>query len=420
MKKLLLSIFAIAAITAALFLFTGCGKGGNTPAPEVTTLRIQSINITHGPYGTSVAITGTGFKTAITDNQVFFNGKAGNVTAASATQLVAAVPVGAGTGAVTVSVSGSGAAVTGPVFTYEYIAMVSTLKTADGNPANFTPGVWGIALDATGNIFVSNIGGYIRQLTPAGVLSVFAGHGTIGGDGQGTAAGFNYAAGMKFDKTGNLYVADGNAIRKISATGAVTTFYANATANFTDLAFDAAGNIYATDFDNNKLIKINPAGVVASVIGTGRAGSQIGSAVVAEFNHPVGITMNTDGNFYVVDSGSNMIRMVTPAGVVGAFAGNGVRGLVNGHGSGAGFNNPTGIAADSEGNLYIGDFDNHVVRKITPDRMVSTYAGTGIGGSVDGPAWGATFEVPQCIAVDASNNVYVADGAGHVRKIFLQ
>ncbi|NIJ55513.1 NHL repeat-containing protein [Dyadobacter arcticus] len=170
------------------------------------------------------------------------------------------------------------------------------------------------------------------------------------------------------------------------------------------LTSDAAGNIYVADGGNNRVRKITPAGIVTTVAGDGTIGSRNGPGENAQFNYPHGLVVDKAGNIYVADAGNNMIRKITPDGVVSTFAGSGVEGLKNGIGAAAAFSFPADIILDPQGNFYISDGSNRCIRKITPDGFVSTFA-TGFG-------------FPEGLEMDKAGNIYVADAGGFViRKI---
>jgi hypothetical protein len=252
MKRFIL----IYPITAFLLisLISSCSKSNPKPQNNTPALAVSSLSVTSGPYNTSVIITGTGFSATQADNRVFFNNKAATVTAATTTQLTATVPLGAGTGNITVSVK-NGTPVTGPVFTYQLSAIVTTVAGSaqsgstegKGSAASFT-GLWGIALDPSGNLFVTDYE-MLRKITSDGTVSFVAGNSSLspGKDGQGAASSFEQPSSVVSDASGNLYVADIQAIRKVTPAGIVTTVagsrYNNGLADFTGVVLDAAGNI---------------------------------------------------------------------------------------------------------------------------------------------------------------------------------
>jgi sugar lactone lactonase YvrE len=252
----------------------------------------------------------------------------------------------------------------------------------------------GVAVDSTGNVYVADqFNSTIRKVTPAGIVTTLAGTpGRPGsGDGAGPAVRFNFPTGVAVDSAGNVYVADqlNNTIRKITTDGVVTTLAGTlaggsadgtgAAASFsfpTDVAVDGAGNVYVADQFNNTLRKVTAAGVVTTLAGTaGMSGTADGTGPAARFNSPTGVAVDSTGNVYVADQNNYTLRKVTAAGVVTTLAGTaGMFGTADGTGPAARFDFPTGVAADSAGNVYVADKDT--LRKVTPAGVVTTLAGT--------------------------------------------
>ena len=162
-------------------------------------------------------------------------------------------------------------------------------------------------------------------------------------------------------------------------------------------------------------------GVITTLAGsTGQKGSANGTGSGATFAYPYGVAVSSSGQVYIADSGNNTIRVATPGGSVATFAGTaGIAGSTDGQGTGATFNNPTGVAVDSSGNVFVADSGNSVIRRISPGGTVTTFAGVaGSTGTSDGTGTAARFNSPSGVAVDAQNNVYVADTRNNtVRKI---
>lgn len=182
---------------------------------------------------------------------------------------------------------------------------------------------------------------------------------------------------------------------------------------------DTAGNVYVADTGNHVIRKISPSGVVTTLAGTpGVPGATEGLSASARFNSPSGVAVDLQGNVYVADTGNHTIRIITPSGVVGTFAGlAGNLGSADGAGSNARFQFPSAIVSDSTGALYVADTLNHTIRKIVAG-TVSTLAGTaGTQGSLDGSGISARFAFPSGIAVDAAFTVYVADTVNHVIRM---
>lgn len=182
-----------------------------------------------------------------------------------------------------------------------------------------------------------------------------------------------------------------------------------------EIAADSSGNIYVADTVNHTIRKITPQGVVSTLAGSsGVSGSANGTGTAASFNSPYGLAVDSAGVVFVADRENHTIRKITPAGVVTTFAGAAtVAGSTDGIGAAARFNNPSALAFDSLGNLFVAEFGNNVIRKILAD------AGTaGTVGSTNGTGTAARFNVPVGIAIDSAGNLYVADGGNSlVRKM---
>jgi sugar lactone lactonase YvrE len=240
----------------------------------------------------------------------------------------------------------------------------------------------GITADAAGNLYIADAdNSRIRKITQAGVVTTIAGNGFfLLGDGPGNNASFNFPQGIATDAAGNLYVADtyNHSIRKITPANIVSTLAGNGTAGFSNgtgsaasfggpfgLTLDAAGNIYVVDRDNHCIRKVTASGVVTTFAGTGLPGAADGALTTATFNFPKAITMDVNGNFYIADAGNNTIRKITTDGIVSTVAGAGIAGNTDGQAATAYFNDPSGLVVDAMGNLYVTDAGNHTIRKIT-------------------------------------------------------
>jgi len=302
------------------------------------------------------------------------------------------------------------------------------------------PSPVGLAINGAGTIYVSDSSNNTIQTVntswQAAALAGTAGQQGVS-DGTGVAALFRQPGGVALDGAGNLYVADtGNSIiRKISSTGVVTTVAGSASnQDFRDgvgtaawfnspaaVALDNAGNLYVADAGNAVIRKIAPDGTVSTVAGaSGAPGSADGTGAAARFNQPSGIAVDSAGNLYVADTFNQTIRKVTPAGVVTTITGlAGISGSTDGNGTNALFNQPRGLAIDASGSIYVADTANSAIRKVTSAGVVTTIAGLStVAGLKDGTGIDAWLNQPRDVKIDAAGNLYVADtGNAAIRKI---
>ncbi|HAO46196.1 MAG TPA: IPT/TIG domain-containing protein [Ferruginibacter sp.] len=418
----------VTAVLCSSILFSACKKDKDTVAPQPAPAHtVTAISPASGPKNTVVTITGTNFGTSTSVLKVFFNGVQGTVQTAADTQLTALVPSGATTGAV--SVEKNGTAIGGPVFTY---VGTGTVTTFAGSSMGFADGTGaaaqfniplGIVKDAAGNLFVCDRDNHrIRKITPAGVVTTFAGSSQGFTNGTGTAAQFNQPYCITMDGSGNLYVGDrmNHAIRKITPAGVVSTLAGNGTpgsvngtgtaAQFNEplgVAADASGNIYVADYINGLIRKVTPAGVVTTLVNSGIV---------------FGLTLDAAGNLYYTTYSSNQVMKYSTANVSSVVAGQaGTPGSADGTGTAATFYFPSGITADGSGNLYVCDAFNHRIRKITAAGVVTTIAGS-TQGLNEGVGSVAQFNTPIALCGDPANGLlYVADFANHrIRKIIVE
>ena len=412
-----ISLMILMTLSLVSFI-TGCKKEQNPPNPggsgnptNPSNLSISGIKPTSGAYNTAVTIKGTGFSSNMANDSVYFNGVAATLYSASDSQLVALVQKYTGIGDVVVKVGE--VEKKGPLFTYIYTALENLYagvgnydvfigSSVDGPALKagfFLPS--GLVLDKTGNLFVYDLGnGEIREITPAS---------STGGSMVSTLYTFGYAGGGVYANRNELIAGlayeDGTfytgctpwivpfptgtngqwiPLPNKSAGGSETLFPVNSWAP-EGVASDAAGNIYAAS-DNFIFINYKNGPVSWAGVGTGQKGSLDGifslniqgQAIPSDepsFNNPSGVAVDSLGNIYVADAGNNKIRKIDISnGAVSTFAGSGDQVDKDGTGTGASFFIPEFITIDGNGNLYVGDYNNggESLRMITPAGVVST------------------------------------------------
>lgn len=419
------------------------GNPNDSTTSTSLNITITSIEPTNGPYNTIDTIIGSGLDQIPAPDSVLLNGQKVTIISHSADKIIVKIPLLAGTGNVTIWYKGK--QYQGPVFKYDSVLMVTTIAgTTDtgevdgkGSNARFY-GPVGIALDQQRNIYVADeFGNAIRKIDTGGNVITIAGPNDMQGfvDGTGSAARFAWPLGLCMGPDGYIYVADqvNFRVRKVSTSGTVTTL---------------AGKFW---------------------YGGPLTGEVDGPATVATFDSPFGVTSDKNGNIYVVDESNNRIRKITPAGVVSTFGGGDYYhfGKQDGWGISALFFDPSALTSDPSGNIYVIDGSGHLLRKITPDGMVSTllgpnepsmadmsglfaagapacdkygnlffaiwggvikmkadgttirYAIGGIGGAIDGPLPKASFDAISGMAVDDAGTIYFTDN-NRVRKITWQ
>lgn len=320
--------------------------------------------------------------------------------------------------------------------------VITDTKTAltTANVIHFSAAVTGLTANtlyylrayATDTKGVTTYGSVIQFTTPSATFSLSATASTYAGSGSAAytegalrSAAFNNPQGIVADAAGNIYVADAfnNAIRKISATGTVSTLAGSATpgnANGTGaaasfyspqyIAIDASGNLYVSDVGNNAIRKVTSAGVVTTLAGGAFVGFADGTGSSARFNSPAGLVVDPSGNIYVADRGNSTIRKITPAGVVTTFAGTNVAAYVDGLTTSARFNNPCGITIDAAGILYVADLSNNAIRQIATDGTVTTLVGNPTT-LID------QVNLPVGITTDKAGNMFITDESGRILEI---
>ena len=296
----------------------------------------------------------------------------------------------------------------------------------------------GVALDPAGNLYIADLANCrIREVGIGGTMTTIAGTGTPGYSGDGgpaTSAAITFPAGVAVDRAGNVYITDfGNErVRKVTANGTIVTVAGNGTfggsagdggvavnAEFDyprGVAVDTAGNLFFADEENNRIREMATDGTIATVAGSGSQGysGDGGLAVAAALDDPSGVAVDAENNIYIADDGNGRIRKITPNGQITTVAGTGSFGFGGdgGPATKATFSGPIAVAVDLAGNLYIADAGNGRIRRVALDGTITTVAGTGAdsGDLGDGGlAINARLSAPNGVAVDPAGNLYIAD-----------
>jgi uncharacterized protein (TIGR03437 family) len=322
-------------------------------------------------------------------------------------------------------------------------------------------GGWGLAVDRSGNLFVADGNASVQKVSPDGTVAIIAGNGKAGYSGDGgpaSSAQFSNPPGVAVDSNGDLFIADriNYRVRKVSTSGVVTTVAGNGTGRiFFDcsssryaapaadtgpatsaqlsyplgVAVDRDGNLFIADALENRIRKVSPSGIITTVAGTGSCGGFSGDggpASDAQLWDPVAVAVDSNGNLLIADLGNQRIRKVSPSGIISTMAGDGTPGF---SGDGGPANKAHlrldcdnticgGVAVDSHGNLFIADAGNNRIRRVSPDGIITTVAGTGEQGfSGDGgQATSAQLSIPRGVTADSADNLFISE-EGRIRKV---
>jgi trimeric autotransporter adhesin len=300
--------------------------------------------------------------------------------------------------------------------------------------------VTGMALDAAGNLYLADWDNErVRKIDSSGVITTIAGNGDtffVGDGGLATGTSIDPLA-VTLDTKGNIYIADAfnYRIRKVTPAGVISTIAGSGVSGFagdgglaiacrigltTGVAVDAAGNVYFTDYSNNRVRKIDTSGIITTIGGNGNSkfSGDGGPATLAQLD-PFNLTIAATGNLYIADQSNHRIRKITAGtGLISTVAGNGNFGLTGDGGlaTAATLSDPTFVSVDASGNLYIADAGNDRIRKVTPDGKISTVAGAPVGDG--GPATSAFLDFPVAVTTDKTGDLFISDADNNrVRKV---
>ena len=278
----------------------------------------------------------------------------------------------------------------------------------------------------------------------AQIITTVVGNGTSGysGDGgQASAAKLNFPTGVTLDAVGNLYIADynNNRIRKINTAGIITTIAGNGTAGFlgdggqatnaelyqpNEVIIDAAGNLYIADVFNNRIRKVTTQGIISTVVGNGVFGysGDGGLATAAELSNASQVVLDATGNMFIADQRNNVIRKVNTTGIISTVVGNGVAAYAGdgGQATACEINYVDGVAIDASGNLYIADQGNSRIRKVNTSGIINTIVGTGLAGYSGDGGQAAIAELfnATTIKIGCGGNLYITDyGNNRIRMV---
>ena len=312
----------------------------------------------------------------------------------------------------------------------------------DGGPAVAArlDSPYGVAVDGAGNLFIADyLNHRIRRVDASGVITTVAGTGVRGYSGDGgpaTRAQMDVPQDVAVDSAGNLYIALGHRIRRVDASGIITTVAGTGRqgdggdggpaveaqiTHASGVAVGGAGDLYIADASNHRIRRVDASGTIVTIAGGGSGGDG-GPAVEARLKRPKKMALDDAGNLYIADYSSDRVRRVDVTGTITTVVGTGEAGY-SGDGAPAVHamvDGPSGVAVDSAGNLFVSDTRNHRVRRVDPSGIVNTVAGTGVRGSGGdgGPAVAARLTWPYGLAVDGAGNLYIAETNKHrIRRV---
>ncbi|MCA1683926.1 MAG: DUF11 domain-containing protein, partial [Actinobacteria bacterium] len=304
----------------------------------------------------------------------------------------------------------------------------------------------GVAADAAGNRYIADTFNHrVRKVDAAGIITTVAGTGDQGFAGDGgpaTAARLNLPSDVAADAAGNLFIADYNnqRVRRVDASGVITTVAGDGikgasgdggpatAAQLSDpdfVALDRVGNLYISEFGSSRIRKVDAAGIITTVAGNGKTGfgGDGGPATSARLAYPGDVAVDAAGNIFIADPGNQRVRKVDTSGIITTVAGNGTQGFKGdgGNATQARLNTPIGLAVQGSGNLFIADLYNYRIRRVDTAGTIVSVAGIGVSGSTGdgGPAFAANLSGPDTLALGPDGlSLYVAEPTGNrVRRV---
>lgn len=406
---------------------SGTGRFGLKPADLAI---FQEISPTKTTPGGTVTLNGQNLPLPSAEVAVTVGGLpvAGWSTTADRAQMVLTLPSNAFSG--NVEITRGASTWTGP-----FVPVAGTVGTLVGGLQGTADGRGRFAAfslittayrTAQGEVLIADYGNnHIRRLDAAGNVTTLR---------DGSGAPISNVGGVVSDSQGNVFATcqSDHTIKKITPSGLMTTLAGSGTPGYQDgtgagaifsyphsLAIDAAGNLYVTDYNNHRIRMVTPAGVVTTLAGGATAGSTDGTGTNALFSSPNAICYDGVDTLYISEAGNHRIRKLTISSrAVTTLAGS-TQGYADGNGATAQFDYPHAVAVDPSGNVYVGEYNGERIRKITPAGVVSTLAGTGTAGYIDGPLATARFYGPSGLSLDPAGNLYVADRHNHRVRVIV-
>lgn len=306
-------------------------------------------------------------------------------------------------------------------------------------------GCTGVAIDGAGNVYIADKGNnVVRKVDRAGIITTFAGTGALGyggNGGQATLARLNAPTALATDAAGNVYISDaGNhVVRRVTPAGIISNYAGSVIAGYAGngdtaykaklnspeaLAVDAFGNLYIADGGNNAIRRVDAAThIITTIAGMGLPGmvGDGGPATAARLNGPAGVAVNASGEVFIADVLNHTVRKVNTSGIISSFAGTGAAGSTGdgGAATAAALSYPSGLSIDIYGNVFIADQGNNNIRVVNTAGKIDRVAGTTVGGfdGDGGMATNARLGAPKGVTVDGWGRIYIADHNNHVVRI---